>query len=134
MNVSMARNAFEHWSYVAPLFKMPHDETSYQEMVDVLDMVLDEGGTDEDHPLASLANVLGDFIEEYESQTLKSESGTGVDALKFLMDAHNIKQGELPEVGSQGVVSEILRGKRQLNIRQIRDLAKRFGVSEQTFI
>jgi len=59
---------------------------------------------------------------------------TGVHALKFLMDQHGIKQGELQEIGSQGVVSEILAGKRELNIRQVRALATRFGVSVATFV
>jgi HTH-type transcriptional regulator/antitoxin HigA len=36
--------------------------------------------------------------------------------------------------GAQSLVSERLRGKRQLNIRQIRWLAERFGFSVETFI
>jgi HTH-type transcriptional regulator/antitoxin HigA len=40
----------------------------------------------------------------------------------------------LPEIGSQGVVSEVLAGKRELNTRQIRALAKRFGVSPAVFV
>jgi len=40
----------------------------------------------------------------------------------------------LPEVGSQGVVSEVLSGKRELNVRQIRALAKRFHVSPAVFM
>jgi HTH-type transcriptional regulator/antitoxin HigA len=47
---------------------------------------------------------------------------------------HDLKQSDLPEVGSQGVVSEILSGKRDLNVRQMRALAKRFGVSPAVFI
>ncbi len=50
------------------------------------------------------------------------------------MKQHNIKQSDLPEIGSQGVVSEILRGKRELNISQIKKLAKEFRVSPDTFI
>lgn len=134
MSLPIARTAIEHWAFIAPLFQIPHDEASYQELVDVLDTVLDEGGADENHPLASLANLLGDLIEGYESHYHDAGYGTGVEALKFLMDAHNIKQNELPEIGSQGVVSEVLNGKRQLNVRQIKNLAKRFKVSEQTFI
>ncbi|MHA3903658.1 helix-turn-helix domain-containing protein [Castellaniella sp. WN] len=42
--------------------------------------------------------------------------------------------GDLPEIGSQGVVSEILAGKRELNIRQVRALSERFGVSAATFL
>ena len=38
------------------------------------------------------------------------------------------------EIGSQGVVSEILNGKRQLNLSHIKKLALRFGVKPATFI
>ncbi len=55
-------------------------------------------------------------------------------ALKFLMEQHGLKQSDLSEIGSQGVVSEILRGKRELNMRQVRALSERFGVSSATFV
>ena len=40
----------------------------------------------------------------------------------------------LPGVGTQSVVSEILSGKRQLNVRQIRWLADHFKVPVEMFI
>ena len=61
-------------------------------------------------------------------------AATGVQALKFLMEQHGLKQSDLTEIGSQGVVSEILTGKRELNIRQVRALSERFGVSAATFV
>jgi HTH-type transcriptional regulator/antitoxin HigA len=48
--------------------------------------------------------------------------------LAFLMQSHGLRQSDLPEVGSQGVVSEVLAGKRELNLRQVTALAKRFRV------
>jgi len=54
--------------------------------------------------------------------------------LRFFMEEHNLSQSDLAEVGSQGVVSEILNGKRGLNVRQIRALSKRFGVSPSVFV
>jgi HTH-type transcriptional regulator/antitoxin HigA len=50
------------------------------------------------------------------------------------MEEHDLRQSDLPEVGSQGVVSEVLNGKRELNVRQIRELARRFHVSPTVFI
>ena len=38
------------------------------------------------------------------------------------MKEHELRQSELPEIGSQGVVSEVLAEKRNLNNRQIRAL------------
>jgi len=54
--------------------------------------------------------------------------------LRYLMDEHGLRQSDLSEIGSQGVVSDVLHGKRQLNARQIRALAKRFGVSPAVFL
>jgi HTH-type transcriptional regulator/antitoxin HigA len=50
------------------------------------------------------------------------------------MAEHGLRQTDLPEVGSQGVVSEILAGKRQLNARQIAALARRFQVRADVFL
>jgi HTH-type transcriptional regulator/antitoxin HigA len=50
------------------------------------------------------------------------------------MEEHGLTQSELPEIGSQGVVSEVLSGERELNIRQIRRLAKQFRVSPAVLI
>jgi HTH-type transcriptional regulator/antitoxin HigA len=58
----------------------------------------------------------------------------GAEVLQYLMEEHSLRQSDLPEVGSQGVVSEILNGKRELNVRQIRELAQRFHVSPAVFI
>jgi len=51
-----------------------------------------------------------------------------------LMEEHCLKQSDLSEIGSQGVISEILSGKRQLNVRQIKILSKLFKVSPAVFI
>jgi len=58
----------------------------------------------------------------------------GAEMLRFLMEEHGLAQSDLPEIGSQGVVSEILNGKRELNVRQIRALARRFKVSPAVFV
>jgi HTH-type transcriptional regulator/antitoxin HigA len=50
------------------------------------------------------------------------------------MEEQGLKQADLPEIGSQGVVSEILSGKRKLNLRQVRLLSERFTVSPAVFI
>ena len=49
------------------------------------------------------------------------------------MAEHEMNQRDLTEIGSQGVVSEILNGKRELNVRQIKALSKRFHVSPIVF-
>ncbi|WP_395946981.1 type II toxin-antitoxin system HigA family antitoxin [Caedibacter taeniospiralis] len=50
------------------------------------------------------------------------------------MKEHGLKQSDMIELGSQGVISEILSGKRALNVRQLKALAQRFNVSMETFV
>lgn len=60
--------ALAHWPYVAPLLHRPESESDYEARVEALDAVLDAGGADEAHPLASLADYLCNSIEEYEAE------------------------------------------------------------------
>ncbi|MFZ2736844.1 MAG: helix-turn-helix domain-containing protein [Burkholderiaceae bacterium] len=115
---------------IAPI----RDEAHYQQMVAMLEALLDEATGDESHPAMGLVDIVGDLIEDFEAEHHPLPDVTGVQALKFLMEQHGIKQSDLHEIGSQGVVSEVLTGKRDLNIRQVRALSQRFGVSPATFV
>ncbi|WMJ09162.1 type II toxin-antitoxin system HigA family antitoxin [Nitrosomonas sp. sh817] len=110
------------------------DDIHYDRMIALLNALLEEASGDENHPAMSLADIVGDLVEDYETQHHRLPDATGIDALKFLMQQHGLKQNDLTEIGSQGVVSEILSGKREFNIRQIRALSERFGVSPATFV
>ena len=123
-----------HWQDIAPLIAMPTNETQYQQRIELLHQLIDTVGEDEKHPLASLLHYVGFQIEEYEKQHYAMSDATPQEVLLLLMQEHQLKQSDLPEIGSQGVVSEILRGKRSLNTRQIQALAQRFGVSPSVFI
>ena len=85
-------------------------------------------------PLYELLDTLGTVLHAYEEKHHVLPESSGADMLRFFMDEHGLAQSEVPEVGSQGVVSEILSGKRELNVRQIRALAERFHVSPAVFI
>jgi len=123
----------QHWTALSPLFSI-RNQHEYDCAVERLNHLLDEVGTDEQHPLYTLLDTLGTLLHAYEEQHHPMPECSGVDVLRFLMDEHDLSQSDLPEVGSQGVVSDILRGKRELNVRQIRALAKRFQVSPAVFI
>ena len=115
---------------IAPI----RDEAHYARMTAMLEALLDETHGDENHPAMGLVDIVGDLIEDYETEHHPSPEITGVRALRFLMEQHGLKQSDVPEIGSQGVVSEILAGKRTLNMRQVQALSERFGVSVATFV
>jgi len=123
----------QHWTAISPLLSL-RNEQEYDGAVERLNRLLDEVGTDEQHPLYTLLDTLGTLIHAYEEEYHPIPACSGVDVLLFLMEEHDLTQSGLPEIGSQGVVSEILQGKRELNVRQIRALAKRFHVSPGVFI
>jgi len=106
----------------------------YARAVSAMNALLDAGAADESHPLAGLAATLGELIGEYDTRQFPVPDLPGREVLRFLMQQHGLTQSDLPEIGSQGVVSEILGGKRELNARQVRALAQRFGVGADAFL
>lgn len=122
-----------HWKNIAPILCI-RNEREYNAAVKHLNELLDEIGDNEKHPLYSLLDTLGTLVHAYEEEHYPISDASGAEVLRFLMDEHGLTQSDLPEVGSQGVVSEILNGKRELNVRQIRSLAERFGVSTAVFV
>jgi len=109
-------------------------KNEYARAVAMLDEIIDEIGEDEKHPMAELADALSVFVEKYEAEHMAIPEANLAAILKFFMNEHGLRQTDLPEIGSQGVVSEVLAGKRELNTRQITGLAKRFGVSPAVFL
>ncbi len=129
-----ASSAIEHWQYVAPALTAPRSMHEYERLIAVLDEVLDAGGADESSHLAVFAERIGELIEAYEAEHPPLPDAEPAQVLRFLMGQHGLKQADLPEIGAQSVVSAILNGKRQLNLRQVSALSKRFGISAEVFI
>ena len=112
----------------------PTNEDEYNRLVTTLDELTDIVRDDETHPLANWMDVFGILVETYENQVVPEPDADPVAVLKHFMQEYGLKQKDLPELGSQGVVSEILNGKRTLNVRQIKALSKRFNAPESVFI
>src|SRR5580704_4472676 len=80
------------------------------------------------------AELLTVLIEAYEEEHFPIRAADPVEVLVELMEANNLKQKDLaPLLGSESVVSEVLRGRRELNKHHIERLSKRFGVSPAVF-
>jgi len=59
------------WESLENTIGVPHNEKDYQKLVSFLDKLIDEVGEDETHPLASLMEVVGVLIEDYENKNVK---------------------------------------------------------------
>lgn len=126
--------ALAHWSYVAPLLRPAKSKAEYQALVKSLDAILDAGGADEAHPLAGLAALVGERVSSWEQRHVPMpEAMNALDTLRFFMERDGLRQSDLPEIGNQAKVSEVLAGKRGINLRQAKVLATRFGVPMEMF-
>ena len=114
----------------------PQNHAEYEKLANMLDELLDIVGDNESQELMGLVDVISHMISMYdESHQEPLQQESGIVALKFLMEQHGLDQSDFKkEIGSQGVVSEILNGKQSLNLSHIKKLAVRFGEKPATFI
>lgn len=131
---ALVKAAVDHWAFVAPLLSTPKDEAAYDTLVAALDELQEITGYDEGHPLDGLVQCMANLISDFDKKHFPIPEATGVEVLRSIMEEHGVSQRDLPEIGSQSTVSQLLSGKRKLNVRQIRALADRFGVNPNVFL
>ena len=83
----------------------------------------------------AILELLVTLIEKFENEQYPIPSGTPHSMLLHLMEAGGIKQENLVGViGSRGVVSEVVNGKRSISKAQAKALADFFSVDVGLFI
>jgi HTH-type transcriptional regulator/antitoxin HigA len=127
------QQTIKHWGYVTPYAHIPKNETEYKKLLTFVDELMKYSRQHKDNRVTSLLQLIAQNIEAYETQHYPTEPISPIEMLKFLMEEHGLGQGDLPEIGSQSLVSKILSGDRQLTVEHIRHLSKRFGVSPSVF-
>jgi HTH-type transcriptional regulator/antitoxin HigA len=68
MSVAELENVTKAWPPISRAVRVPRTDADYRDLVRLLDELTDEVGEDENHPLASLMDVLGVLIEKYEDE------------------------------------------------------------------
>lgn len=66
MSISELERVERMWPDLATVLFVPHTESEYDRLVTLLDALIDHVGEDETHPLASLMEVVGALIQQYE--------------------------------------------------------------------
>ena len=123
--------ALQEAAPVAPIRNRKH----HAQMLELYDALVKRVGENRSHPLAGLLEIVIGLIKDHEAENSPIADTSPREALRFLMEQHGLKQADLAkELGSQGIVSEILNGKREINVRQARALARRFKVLPMCFI
>jgi HTH-type transcriptional regulator / antitoxin HigA len=117
------------WSVSKPFFTVPKTKKEYEKLVSILDDLIYERADE------SLIETIGVLVEQYEDKNVHVDDASPAEVLKYLMEENNLKQVDLKnEIGSQGLISDILNGKRELSKHNIKALSKRFHVSADVFL
>jgi HTH-type transcriptional regulator/antitoxin HigA len=109
-----------------------HTESENDRCTAVLeDLLRQKKRTAEQKRLAELLTLL---IEEFEEKKYALPAGGPIDMLRHLMDSNNLRQVDLLDVfGTASVISEVLKGKRELSKAHIARLSERFHLSPALF-
>ncbi len=124
-----------NWLSLVSVLRPPKSEDELDELIALADTLMDETGGDQNHPLYRLLELVGNLIGDYEDEHLPEPVVDPLDCLKQLMEEHGLRQRDLVRigVGSRGVVSELLSGKRDFSKRQISLLSDYFKCSPAVF-
>lgn len=128
------QQTIKHWGYLLPYAHVPNNENEYNKLLDFVDELMEISRHEKDGRVTNLLNLIAQNIEAYESRRYASKSLSPVEMLTFLMEEHDLEQDDLPEIGSQSLVSKILNSERQMTVEHIKNLAKRFNVSPSIFV
>lgn len=83
----------------------------------------------------TLLELLATLVENYESEHYPMPTASPHETMTHLMEARGLKQVDLVGVlGSKGVVSEVVNGKRGISKAQAKALGEFFHVSPELFI
>ncbi len=66
-NLDVTKTA-DAWAPLSRTLFVPHTETEYRQLVELLESLIDEVDEGESHPLASFMEVVGILIEKYEDE------------------------------------------------------------------
>jgi len=122
------------WAKIAPVVSKPQSGDDLQQLIKLSHFIIDKLEEGDDSGLEELLDIVGDRILEYEAVTLSEPQADAVEMIQMFMENYDLKQKDLTELGSTGVISEIMNRKRPLNIRHVKALAARFGCSPAVFI
>jgi HTH-type transcriptional regulator/antitoxin HigA len=79
--------------------------------------------------------LLSMLVEKYEREVYPIEAPTPLDAIRFRMEQMNLKQSDIaPLFGGKTRISEVLNGKRPLNLKIIALLNEYLGIPLESLI
>jgi len=112
--------------------KVIKSEKEYKQALDRLEVVFDALP---DTPEGDEAELLVILIEKYEDENFPIEAPDPIEAIKFRMKQMNMKKKDLAAIlGYRSRVTEILKKKRKLTLKMIRNLHEKLNIPYESLI
>ncbi len=101
-----------------------------------LDRLIQKGEENWSTAEAKIFELLSLLVEQFEEKAYPLGKLTSpIDSLRVLMEERDLKQADLaPIFGGQSVVSDVLKGKREISGRQAKQLAEKFHYPVAVFL
>lgn len=124
----------EYWRLVREFPLAPiRDNAHLEQALDIVDRLTDYPRQNEG--AEAYLGALADLVYVYEQQHVTWPQVSGRDVLRHLMEEHHLTQANLaPLFGGRSVISDVLAGKRRLNLTHITRLSERFGLPADVFL
>ena len=119
----------------APFISQIKTDTEYQKALALMDELIED--YDKQRPLIEILSASierwENHAEEFSEFNQRIQALDDIDTLKLLMQQHGLGIADVPEIGSNTLVSKVINRKRNLTRNHIEALSKRFGVSPALF-
>lgn len=107
----------------------------YEAALTITEQLMNALSEKSDEGIETYLETITDLITDYEKKMFDAPEVTGREMLAYLMELKGLTQMDVArELGGQPNVSKILKGERELNLRQIRELSTKFKVEPSVFI
>lgn len=130
--------AWENFQAMSGGIKRPKTEEEYVALLELLNDLTDRHNCNEE-PYSSLFDLVAGYMHEWELENepeLKNPEVAGHEMLAFLMEQQGVSQYQLEKEGvaDQGLLSNILHGKRKISKALAKRLSERFKISPAVFL
>lgn len=103
-----------------------------EQRIELMETLMDMAEKEDDIAMV-YAHTISDRIAEYEENIVMPKIPSS-DMLKGLMEIKNLKQKDLSHIAPQSVISEIIKGKREINLKQAKGFSEFFNIPIERFI
>lgn len=124
----------------APILAHIQGESEYKAALEFIEMLMEVIGDHPDDPRWGLLEIASKAVDAYEAahypeldELFEQHHGPAA-VLRVLIDQYHLETSAFPEIGGRDAVEDVLEGKYDLTLGQVRVLSTRFNIDPALFL